>query len=61
VVIVVGPPEDAAPASADIDARLDALLVRLSLRDAVSALAAETGVSRRALYDRALARQRTET
>jgi 16S rRNA (cytidine1402-2'-O)-methyltransferase len=61
VVIVVGPPEEAAPAADDIDARLDALLARLSLRDAVAALTAETGLSRRALYDRALARQRAAT
>jgi 16S rRNA (cytidine1402-2'-O)-methyltransferase len=58
VVIVVGPPEAAAPDIADLDARLDQLLDRLSLRDAVAALAAETGLGRRALYDRALARQR---
>ena len=32
-------------------------LARLSLRDAVAELAAETGVARRALYERALARQ----
>ena len=58
VVIVVGPPEAAAPAETDIDARLDRLLATHSLRDAVSRLAAETGLARRALYDRALAVQR---
>ena len=58
IVIVVGPPQDAAPDTAELDTRLDALLARMSLRDAVAALAAETGVGRRALYDRALARQR---
>jgi hypothetical protein len=41
----------------DIDARLDQLLQTHSLRDAVARLAAETGVARRTLYDRALARQ----
>ena len=59
LVIVVGPPvEAAAPDAGDLDARLDALLGRMSLRDAVAGLAAETGLARRALYDRALARQR---
>ena len=58
VVIVVGPPEAVAPAAADIDGQLDAKLARLSLRDAVAELAAETGLARRTLYDRALARRR---
>jgi len=58
IVIVVGPPEAAAPDIADLDIRLDALLGEHSLRDAVATLAAETGLARRALYDRALARQR---
>lgn len=58
VVVIVGPPEATAPeAATDLDARLDALLERASLRDAVAALAGETGLSRRALYDRALARR----
>ena len=59
IVIVVGPPPAAAaPDAEDIDARLDELLDTLSLRDAVAALAAETGLPRRMLYDRALARPR---
>ena len=58
VVIVVGPPEPEAPAPADIDKLLDAKLARLSLRDAVAELATETGIARRMLYERALARQR---
>jgi 16S rRNA (cytidine1402-2'-O)-methyltransferase len=58
VVIVVGPPEPAAPAEADIEARLVQLLKTSSLRDAVARLAAETGLPRRTLYDRALALQR---
>jgi len=57
VVIVVGPPEPEAPREADIDTRLDRLLDTHSLRDAVAQLAAETGIPRRSLYDRALARQ----
>ena len=58
IVIVVGPPEHQEPRAVDLDAQLDEKLARLSLRDAVAELAAETGVARRAIYDRALARQR---
>src|SRR5665213_1657337 len=58
IVIVVGPPLATAPEAGDLDARLDALLAGRSLRDAVDQLAAETGLARRVLYDRALARQR---
>jgi 16S rRNA (cytidine1402-2'-O)-methyltransferase len=58
VVVVVAPPVSAAPNIGDLDTRLDALLGRLSLRDAVAVLAAETGLGRRELYERALARQR---
>jgi 16S rRNA (cytidine1402-2'-O)-methyltransferase len=58
VVIVVGPPEPEALREADVDTRLDRLLDTRSLRDAVAQLAAETGIPRRSLYDRALARQR---
>jgi 16S rRNA (cytidine1402-2'-O)-methyltransferase len=58
VVIIVGPPDLDATPDADIDARLDRLLDTHSLRDAVAQLAVETGISRRSLYDRALARQR---
>ena len=61
VVIVVGPPEPQGTSQTDIDARLDQLLQTQSLRDAVARLAAETGLSRRALYDRALARPRTSS
>jgi 16S rRNA (cytidine1402-2'-O)-methyltransferase len=57
VVVIVSPPEPIAPEAIDIDGRLDALLSRLSLRDAVTALAEESGLSRRVLYDRALARR----
>jgi 16S rRNA (cytidine1402-2'-O)-methyltransferase len=57
VVVVVGPPQATEPEAGDIDARLDALLGQLSLRDAVATLTKETGLRRRALYDRALARR----
>ena len=60
IVVVVGPPaEQTAPDAGDLDTRLDALLEQMSLRDAVAVLVAETGLSRHALYDRALARQRS--
>jgi 16S rRNA (cytidine1402-2'-O)-methyltransferase len=58
IVIVVGPPLALAPDIADLDARLGELLGANSLRDAVAALSAETGLGRKALYDRALGRQR---
>ena len=60
IVIVVGPP-DTAPAElteAELDRRLDAALARLSLRDAAALVAEETGLPRRDLYRRALARPR---
>jgi 16S rRNA (cytidine1402-2'-O)-methyltransferase len=57
LVIVVGLPLAASPEAAELDARLDALLTANSLRDAVDRLAGETGIARRELYDRALARR----
>jgi 16S rRNA (cytidine1402-2'-O)-methyltransferase len=57
IVVVVGPPERTAPLVVDLDGQLDERLARLSLRDAVAELAAETGLPRRAVYDRALLRQ----
>jgi 16S rRNA (cytidine1402-2'-O)-methyltransferase len=58
VVVVVGPPDPDAARPIDIERELDAKLARLSVRDAVAELAAETGLARRAIYERALARQR---
>jgi 16S rRNA (cytidine1402-2'-O)-methyltransferase len=60
VVVVVGPPEpvpSVADTDTEIDERLRLLLGTLSLRDAVAQLAAETGLARRTLYERALALQ----
>jgi 16S rRNA (cytidine1402-2'-O)-methyltransferase len=57
IVIVVGPP-DAAPAplsDTEIDLRLVDALRHLSLRDAATRIAEETGLPRRDLYRRALA------
>jgi 16S rRNA (cytidine1402-2'-O)-methyltransferase len=61
-VVVVGPPERAAAAATDgeIDARLATLLAGHSLRDAVALAAAESGLARRTLYERALAVQRRD-
>ena len=57
-VIVVGPPQPTtAMSDSEIDDRLRALLNGHSLRDAVARLAAETGIARRTLYERALAVQ----
>jgi 16S rRNA (cytidine1402-2'-O)-methyltransferase len=55
IVLVIGPPEAAAPDAADIDAMLRAALSRATLKDAVAEVAAAAGVSRRELYQRALA------
>ncbi len=57
VVVVVGPPErggGATLAAQDLDAKLGAALGRASLRDAVAAVAAETGLPRKRVYARAL-------
>jgi 16S rRNA (cytidine1402-2'-O)-methyltransferase len=57
IVIVIAPPPETAPASeAELDARLDAALRTLSLKDASAAVAAETGLPRKRVYERALAR-----
>jgi len=58
VAIVVGPPRDSTIDATDLDGLLSEKLARLSLRDAVAELATETGLSRRGLYDRALARRK---
>lgn len=55
IVVVVGPPgAEAAPDSADIDRKIMAAMEKLSLKDAASAVAAETGLSRKEIYARAL-------
>lgn len=57
IVIVIGPPGGEAPAISHdtIDAKLRAALERRSLKDAVDAVAADTGLRRRDVYQRALA------
>ncbi len=56
IVVVVGPPgaEALQPAADAIDARLREALGRLSLKEAVAQVAAETGQPRRRVYARAL-------
>jgi len=57
IVIVIAPPPEAAPmGEAELDERLDAALRTLSLKDASAAVAAETGLPRKHVYQRALAR-----
>ncbi len=56
VTLVVGPPpEEAAPAEADLDALLRAALEGHSLKEAVAEVTAATGLPRRVVYARALA------
>lgn len=55
VVIVVGPPVEAAATEADIDTALRAALATMSVREAADTVAGATGAPRRAVYARALA------
>jgi 16S rRNA (cytidine1402-2'-O)-methyltransferase len=56
IVVVVGPPEPGPPLAEDeIDHRLREAVAEIGVRDAATKLAAETGLSRQALYRRALA------
>jgi 16S rRNA (cytidine1402-2'-O)-methyltransferase len=54
IVVLVGPPEDKAPAAEDVDALLVELLKSRAVGEAAAEAAAETGLPRRALYRRAL-------
>jgi len=55
IVVVVAPPEATAPTERALDAALAAALARMSLKDAVAAVAGATGRPRRDVYARALA------
>jgi 16S rRNA (cytidine1402-2'-O)-methyltransferase len=56
IVLVVAPPEDAPPpAEADVDAALRKALATMGVKEAAQTVAAATGLSRRDLYQRALA------
>jgi 16S rRNA (cytidine1402-2'-O)-methyltransferase len=63
IVVLIGPPV-AAPVDADDDINLDRLLTRhlgtLSIKDAASVVAEETGLPRRRVYARAIALSRIE-
>jgi 16S rRNA (cytidine1402-2'-O)-methyltransferase len=54
-VIVVAPPAERAADAEDVDTLLRSALARVSVKDAVSEVAGATGVSRRDVYQRALA------
>jgi 16S rRNA (cytidine1402-2'-O)-methyltransferase len=55
IVVVVGPPQAREPEADEVDAVLEALLQDRPLREAAAEAARQTGVSRRTLYQRALA------
>lgn len=55
IVLVIGPPLDAAAGDADVDAALARALGESSLKDAVAAVTALTGRPKREVYARALA------
>ena len=55
-MVLVSPPQDASPApAADIEARLATAMEKMSLKDAATVVAAETGQPRRDIYARAIA------
>jgi 16S rRNA (cytidine1402-2'-O)-methyltransferase len=57
IVLVIGPPQELQPevSQADLDRRLAEAMSGHSVRDASDRVATETGLSRRAVYQRALA------
>ncbi len=59
IVIVVGPPEEAAVGEADIDGLLRKALKTMSVRDAVSAVAEATGAKKGDVYKKALVLDRS--
>jgi len=61
IVVVVGPPEEGSGAidEAAVDRALTVAMERMSVRDAASEVAAETGWPRRQVYARALELGRT--
>ena len=54
IVVLVGPPNDTPPAPEDIDSLLIELLTSRPIREAAVEAAAQTGLGRRVLYQRAL-------
>lgn len=61
IVLVVGPPLAEAAAPQVIEAALKEALTRLSVKDATAEIASAFGLSRRVVYDQALALKRDET
>jgi 16S rRNA (cytidine1402-2'-O)-methyltransferase len=55
IVVLVGPPSEAPPDAEEIDALLIELLTSRPVREAAAEAAAQTGLGRRDLYQRALA------
>ena len=55
VLVIAPPPEEAQPDADELDELLRQALVRVSVKDAVSEVAAATGLPRRDVYQRALA------
>lgn len=57
IVIVIAPPDSSAPriSGEDLDAKISRALKHHSLKDAVAAIAGETGIKKREVYARALA------
>ncbi len=54
IVVVVGPPEEAAASAEDIDTLLQRALSTMSVKDAAATVAAATGRPKREIYARAL-------
>lgn len=54
IVLVIAPPASQAPEATDLDALLQSALTRVSVKEAVSEIAAVTGRPRREVYQRAL-------
>jgi 16S rRNA (cytidine1402-2'-O)-methyltransferase len=55
IVVVIAPPAVVVTSAAELDAKLSDALARSSVKDAVAAVAHETGLARREVYARALA------
>jgi 16S rRNA (cytidine1402-2'-O)-methyltransferase len=55
VIVIAPPPEDAQPQPAELDHLLRQALARVSVKEAVAEVAGVTGLSRRDIYQRALA------
>ncbi len=60
ITLVIGPAPEQAATAADLDAALQAALAQYSLKDAVNAVTAATGLARKQVYSRALVLGRSE-